>query len=94
MRIWSGLIALILLLLAAAGAAEVWLFLRTGSLEDLPPRMLGLLAAACLAPALGLLVWLFAGARSVLANILLVLAAVGGGASAAVVWLVLQSLDF
>ncbi len=94
MRVWSGLIALILLLLLAAGAAEAWLFLRTGSLEDLPPRMLGLLAAACVVPAVGLLIWLFAGVRSVSANLLLVVAALGGAASSAVVFLVLQSLDF
>jgi hypothetical protein len=93
MRIWSGLIALVLLLLLASGAAEAWLFLRTGSLEDLPPRMLALLAAACIAPAVGLLVWLLAGARSVTANLLLIVAALAGAASSAVVWLVVLSLD-
>jgi hypothetical protein len=42
----------------------------------------------------GLLFWLFAGARSVLASLFLIAASLAGGASSAVVWLVILASDF
>ena len=94
MRIWNGLLALVLLLALAAGLTAAWFFLRGVSPADLPLSMWALLAAACLAPAVGLLFWFRAGAASVGASIFLVVAALAGVAGSAVVWLFNLASEF
>jgi hypothetical protein len=87
MRIWSKLIALILVLVLASGLVQTWLLLG----PDAPWTAWALLAVACVLPALGLLVWL--RATSVGAHVFLVVAALAGGATSAFVWLTILFLQ-
>jgi hypothetical protein len=87
MGFWSKLIAAILGLLLVSGVALSWQFLRFGSVAEMGGPLLALLAGASIVPAVGLLVWWRAGAASLGANVLLVVAALAGAASSAVGWL-------
>jgi hypothetical protein len=94
MRFWSALIALILLAVLAVGLAAAWMLWGAGSIADFPSRIHALVAAACIAPAVGLIVWLFAGVRGVAANLFLIAAALAGAASSAVLSLLILASDF
>jgi hypothetical protein len=94
MRFWSALIALILLAVLAVGLGGAWTLWGAGSLADFPSRIQAVVAAACIAPAVGLVVWLLAGVRGVAANLFLVAAALAGVAGSAVLWVVILASDF
>jgi hypothetical protein len=97
MRIWSTLIALVLLLVLAVGIAISWQFFRENSLPAIGWngwRVWALLAGASLVPAVGLVVWLRTRAgASLAANLFLVGTALAGAASSFVLWL-FNNLDF
>jgi hypothetical protein len=87
----SKLIAVILGLLLVSGVALSWQSLRVGSVAEMGGPLLALLAGASIVPAVGLLVWWRAGAGSLGANVLLIIAALAGAASSAVGWLTIRA---
>jgi hypothetical protein len=94
MRFWSALIVLILLAVLAVGLGAAWMLWGAGSLADFPSRIHAVVATACIAPAVGLIVWLLAGVRGVATNLFLVAAALAGAAGSTVLWLLMLASDF